>query len=300
MLIRAAIMVLGALAVAGVVLALILGGRKEKAASSSDPASRTASALSSSAASSSALASSREAASSMESSSGGESASNSSSTQASSAAASKTTSKTASKAASSASASRAPVAWDPVDTLYSDQWYLTVVSRNRPYPESYSPSLAYIPDGYRLDSRAAEWFNKMYDAAAIDGIYLSPISAFRNYALQKELYQKKVQGFLNQGYSQSKAEDLAAKDTLPPGTSEHGLGLAVDIASVETSFENTKTFAWLQKNAQDYGFILRYAKNKADITSIMYEPWHWRYVGVTEAPKIKASGLCLEEYLGLV
>jgi D-alanyl-D-alanine carboxypeptidase len=76
------------------------------------------------------------------------------------------------------------------------------------------------------------------------------------------------------------------------------MGLAMDICGTETSFENTKAFAWLNEHAADYGFILRYPKDKRSITKVMYEPWHWRYVGVENAKAIKASGKCLEEYLG--
>ena len=82
-----------------------------------------------------------------------------------------------------------------------------------------------------------------------------------------------------------------------PGTSEHNLGLAVDFNSVEQSFENTKAFKWLKKNCTDYGFILRYSESKLDITGVIYEPWHYRYVGRDNAKKIAASGLTLEEYI---
>ena len=87
---------------------------------------------------------------------------------------------------------------------------------------------------------------------------------------------------------------------LPPGTSEHNAGLAMDIISQDVDFEKTKAFGWLQEHAQDYGFILRYPKDKEDITKITYEPGHWRYVGKEDAVKIKQSGVCLEEYLGIV
>jgi D-alanyl-D-alanine carboxypeptidase len=105
---------------------------------------------------------------------------------------------------------------------------------------------------------------------------------------------------MNQGMDKVTATKEAAKIILPPGTSEHNLGLAMDIISLEQSFENTKAFRWLSAHAQDYGFILRYPKDKEAITEIIYEPWHWRYVGIENAKKIKASGMCLEEYLGKV
>ena len=82
-----------------------------------------------------------------------------------------------------------------------------------------------------------------------------------------------------------------------PGTSEHNLGLAVDFNYVNLDFENTKAFTWLKENAEDYGFILRYRKDKEDITKVEYEPWHWRYVGKEHAKKINELDMCLEEYI---
>lgn len=82
-----------------------------------------------------------------------------------------------------------------------------------------------------------------------------------------------------------------------PGTSEHCLGYAADLCSLEENFENSDQFAWLQKHCAEYGFILRYPKDKVDITKISYEPWHYRYVGSNHAQIIMSQGLCLEEYL---
>ena len=93
---------------------------------------------------------------------------------------------------------------------------------------------------------------------------------------------------------------MAATIILPPGTSEHNAGLAMDICSLEQSFDKTAEFRWLNEHAADYGFILRYTEEKQDVTKKIYEPWHWRYVGVENAKAIKASGKCLEEYLGAV
>ena len=103
-----------------------------------------------------------------------------------------------------------------------------------------------------------------------------------------------------QGMSEEEAKKEAATRVAIPGTSEHHLGLAVDINSVETSFENTKAFKWLQKNAENYGFVLRYPKDKKAITKIIYEPWHYRYVGVEHAKEMNRLGLCLEEYIDLL
>ncbi|MBQ7860248.1 MAG: M15 family metallopeptidase, partial [Faecalibacterium sp.] len=106
----------------------------------------------------------------------------------------------------------------------------------------------------------------------------------------------------NTGLDEAAATEKAKTVVTPPGCSEHNCGLAADINSpeyypLEEPFKNTKAYAWLCAHAEEYGFILRYPKDKEDITGIIYEPWHWRYVGVENAKAINASGLCLEEYV---
>lgn len=178
---------------------------------------------------------------------------------------------------------------------------LLLVNRNYILPQDYSPELAEAVkgSGVRMDARVAPYYQKMYDAAKADGITLTPLSGHRRISTQKTNFENKIQKYVNQGYSKAEATQMAAKIILPPGTSEHNAGIAMDIISLDVEFEQTQAFRWLQENAADYGFILRYPKDKQDITEITYEPWHWRYVGVENAKKIKASGQCLEEYLGV-
>ena len=99
------------------------------------------------------------------------------------------------------------------------------------------------------------------------------------------------------GKSREEAENLVLQTINKPGTSEHNLGLAIDFNYVDYDFDQTKGFKWLVKNAQNYGFILRYPKDKQDITGITYESWHWRYVGKEHSKIIKEKGYCLEEYI---
>ncbi len=183
-------------------------------------------------------------------------------------------------------------------------WTLILVNRNYILPEDYVPDLDYAvtgdTDSKNLDARVAPHYNEMYLAAKKDGITLTTISGYRSWDLQKSNFERKINKYLDMGYSKVDATKEAATIILPPGTSEHNAGLAMDICSLEQSFENTEEFEWLMENAENYGFILRYPKDKQDITEIIYEPWHWRYVGVENAKKINASGLCLEEYLGVV
>lgn len=182
-------------------------------------------------------------------------------------------------------------------------WRLTLVNRDYILPEDYevklAPAVTSDPDGIQLDYRVAPYYNEMYLAAKADGIDLVPISGYRSLTRQKNNFERKINTYIDDGYGKIEATQMAAKIILPPGTSEHNAGLAMDICSLEQSFENSAEFKWLCENAADYGFILRYAEDKQDVTKIIYEPWHWRYVGVEAAKAMKASGQCLEEYLGV-
>ena len=188
-----------------------------------------------------------------------------------------------------------------------NQWYLKLVNPDNSVSEDFinAVRLKKIADGYhdgtpsgnRLDERMVNNFNQMCEAAKKDNIVLWSESAYRDYSYQKSLLDNRISRFKNQGYSDSDAKEAAKKVVAVPGTSEHHLGLAVDINSVQTSFENTKEFEWLQKNAADFGFIMRYPKEKQEITKIIYEPWHYRYVGVEHAKAINSLGMCLEEYI---
>ncbi|MBQ7654580.1 MAG: M15 family metallopeptidase [Clostridia bacterium] len=183
----------------------------------------------------------------------------------------------------------------------SGDWKLLLVNRDYSLPANYldSVKLVYVCNSSeRLDSRAAVYYEKMYKAAAAEGIYLTPCSGYRSYDLQKRNFENRINANISYGYSKINATLEASKVILPPGTSEHNAGLAMDIISVLDSFENSAQYRWLCAHAQDYGFILRYPKDKQNITKIVFEPWHWRYVGVEAAKAMKSSGKCLEEYLG--
>ena len=187
--------------------------------------------------------------------------------------------------------------------LNVSDWRLILVNRDYILPEGFEPpelvhSVKGDSDSKLLDSRVAPHYNEMYLAAQKDGIDLYTVSGYRSYSRQKTNFENKISTYMDKGMSRTKATQEAATIILPPGTSEHNLGFAMDICSLEQSFENSKAFAWLKENAEDYGFILRYPKDKQDVTKIIYEPWHWRYVGVENAKAINASGKCLEEYLG--
>lgn len=184
-----------------------------------------------------------------------------------------------------------------------DDWKMILVNRDYILPDDFEAELAPCitddPDSLKLDYRVAPHYNEMYNAALEDGIELVPVSGYRSVERQERNFENKIEKYLDQGYGKVEATQMAATIILPPGTSEHNAGLAMDICSLEQDFEETEEFRWLCENADDYGFILRYPEDKQDITKIIYEPWHWRYVGVEAAKEMKASGQCFEEYLGV-
>ena len=174
-----------------------------------------------------------------------------------------------------------------------------------------------MPDDYTFDTKecgsatavnktlqtvACDAFLEMQKAAAADGVTVWMQSGYRSVKYQTSLYERKTKYYLDKGYDNAAAREKAAAVVNPPGYSEHNCGLAADLNSPEHTgldegFEKTAAFRWLCEHAGDYGFILRYPKDAEDKTEIIYEPWHWRYVGVENAAKINASGLCFEEYI---
>lgn len=190
--------------------------------------------------------------------------------------------------------------FNPSPADMSVPFNMILLNRDYVLPDGYTPKLAEAVKGssVKLDYRVAPYYQKMYDAALEDGITLTPVSGYRTYTRQKNNFENRIALLQNQGYSKKEATIKASEIILLPGTSEHNAGLAMDICSLSESFENTKEFRWLQEHAHEYGFIMRYPKDKMNITKITYEPWHYRYVGVEAAAKIKESGMVLEEYLG--
>lgn len=174
-----------------------------------------------------------------------------------------------------------------------------------------------MPDDYTFDTKecgsatavnktlqtvACDAFLSMQKAAAADGVTVWMQSGYRSVKYQTSLYERKTKYYLDKGYDNATAKEKAAAVVNPPGYSEHNCGLAADLNSPEHTgldegFEKTAAFRWLCEHAGDYGFILRYPKDAEDKTEIIYEPWHWRYVGVENAAKINASGLCFEDYI---
>ena len=127
-------------------------------------------------------------------------------------------------------------------------------------------------------------------------------SGYRTVTRQTELFQEKIDELMVDGLTYDEAYTAAATVVAIPGTSEHNLGLAVDICATDYQLlddaqAETPEQQWLMEHCAEYGFILRYPQGKEEITGIIWEPWHYRYVGVEAATEIMQSGLCLEEYL---
>lgn len=171
-------------------------------------------------------------------------------------------------------------------------WNLILVNRDNPITEDYEPALTQLSNGTSVDERIYPELQAMFDAARQEDYDPQVVSGYRTEAEQQLLLDEKIREFEAEGYGKSKAERLAAQWVALPGTSEHQLGLAVDING-----STYDIYYWLQENSYKYGFIYRYPADKTDITGIAHEEWHYRYVGVDAATDIYQQNICLEEYL---
>lgn len=179
-----------------------------------------------------------------------------------------------------------------------NDWRLVLVNNDNKMAEDYVPPLENIDSARQFDARAINELTQMIldmKAVGIKNIWAQ--STYRSPEKQKKLIEESIQEYLDDGKTEEEARTLTLRGIEEPYSSEHNLGLAVDFNNVDYAFEETKAFSWLVKNAENYGFILRYPADKEDITKIKYEPWHWRYVGTEYAKEINRLGLCLEEYI---
>jgi D-alanyl-D-alanine carboxypeptidase len=183
----------------------------------------------------------------------------------------------------------------------SSDWKLILVNKQHPIPDDYDFHLGTISGAMRCDERIITPLLDMMKAANKEGAALIICSPYRDMDRQTMLFTKKVDRYMNGGMSYMEAYNLAAQAVTVPGSSEHQIGLAIDIicdgySSLDEGFANTKAGQWLAENSYKYGFILRYPLGKEDITSIEYEPWHFRYVGVDAATLMHENNICLEEF----
>ncbi len=184
-------------------------------------------------------------------------------------------------------------------------WAYYLINRENPLSADFTVGLDYVQGDFMLDERCAEYARRMIADAAADGVQLTVVSAYRSIQKQQENLDNYIQRLMREGHNSKEARRLAEKEIALPYTSEHNAGLALDILTpdwwerhddITAEFEFTPQFAWLSENAHKYGFIMRYPREYQDVTGIVYEPWHYRFVGVYYAEKIKESGLPLEYF----
>lgn len=176
-------------------------------------------------------------------------------------------------------------------------WNLILVNRDNYIPKNYEVELTELMNGEKVDSRIYPDLQEMFDAARTQGLALFVAAGYRTGEEQRRLLDEKIEAYEYEGHSKMEAEKLAKQWVALPGTSEHQLGIAVDINADTQKSSSDEVYDWLAQNGCRYGFIKRYPSNKTDVTGVINEPWHYRYVGREAAQEITKQGVCLEEYI---
>lgn len=181
-------------------------------------------------------------------------------------------------------------------------WYLVLVNDKHPMEEGYKPELVQVAEDRYLDKRIADAAKEMLADAKEAGLGVYNGSFYRSVEDQARIFNYSMEDAKKGGVSYWEAYQEVALYVAEPGTSEHALGLAMDLTSnvyveLDEGQERTPEYKWFKDNCYKYGFILRYPPESTDITGIAYEPWHYRYVGIEDATKITELGITLEEYL---
>ena len=185
-----------------------------------------------------------------------------------------------------------------------DDWKLVLINKQHPIPDDYEFSLGNIKTikgTMKCDERIIDELLSMMQAAKKDGITLAICSPYRDLNYQEVLFNRKIEAYMKKGMSYMDAYIISSKAVTVPGASEHQIGLAIDIVSdeyvtLDEGFADTEAVRWLAEHSCEYGFILRYPAGKEYITSIEFEPWHFRYVGKDAAMVITGEGITLEEF----
>lgn len=179
---------------------------------------------------------------------------------------------------------------------------LILVNYRNPIPDGYSADLVEVEYGHKVDKSAAEGLKQMLSDMRSEGLSPVIVSSYRTNAKQERLFKNQIQKHIKDSVTYEEAADKARRVVAYPGTSEHQMGLAVDLVSrsyqaLDKAQERTPEAIWLKENCIKYGFVLRYQEDKSDITEIIYEPWHYRYVGESVAREMSEMNFCLEEYV---
>ena len=186
----------------------------------------------------------------------------------------------------------------PESAAQDDAWQLVLVNRDHPLPDDLTVETVQLSNGEEVDARIYPALKAMFDEMRAQGLYPVVASGYRTRETQQRILDDKITAYCSEGYPYEQAKALAEEWVALPGTSEHELGLAVDINADNVNSTGQEVYDWLLQNAWRYGFIQRYPADKTDITGISNEPWHYRYVGLEAAEEITQQGICLEEYLG--
>lgn len=188
---------------------------------------------------------------------------------------------------------------DKKEKSRTEDWELILVNRWNPIPDDYEVELKKLKNDQSVDSRIYPALQDMFDDARAEGILPAISESYRTAKKQQELMDGKIKEYQAEGYSKEEAKELAEEWVAIPGTSEHQIGIAVDITSADKMQQNPSVvWKWMDENSYKYGFVRRYPEDKTEITGVINEPWHYRYVGKEAAEKMHAQDVCLEEYLG--
>ena len=176
-------------------------------------------------------------------------------------------------------------------------WELMLVNRDNYVPDIYEIDFTELSNGQKTDSRIYPYLQEMFDDARNAGVYPFVREGYRTAEEQQQILDDKIAAYRSEGYTKHMAEETAMEWVALPGTSEHQLGIAVDINADTSKCSRDDVYNWLLENSYKYGFIQRYPSGKTSITGVANEPWHYRYVGKDAAEAIHQSGMCLEEYI---
>lgn len=191
---------------------------------------------------------------------------------------------------------------NPQPVTHQD-WKVQVVNAWNPLQSVLSIELSTLSNGIEVDARIEEPLLTMIEAGRVEaGIDILVCSGYRSKARQTELFNQRIEMIMEEGATYWEAYSTVCEETALPGTSEHELGLAVDLVgrdyqNLDEKQADTGVAIWLEANCHRFGFILRYPEGKEDVTGISYESWHFRYVGVEVATFIMENEITLEEYL---
>lgn len=179
-------------------------------------------------------------------------------------------------------------------------WELTLVNFEHRISNKHEFQPLVLANGQAVDERIYPALQSMFDEMRNEEIYPTVISGFRDEDTQRDILSERIRKYWGEGLLLPHAEEKAQREVALPGFSEHHLGLALDIGANPNLSTDGEVYSWLANHAHEYGFILRYPENKEDITGIIYEPWHYRYVGEEHAKNIYEKQVTLEEYLDLI